>query len=542
MKIGVPKEIHDGECRVAATPETVGRFIDDGYEVLVESGAGDAASFPDDAYTDVGAEVVSQRDRVWSEADIVVKVRAPEFDAERDVHEAELLGEGDILISLLWPSQNEALLEKIAERGATAFALDAVPRITRAQSMDVLSSMAGIAGYRAVMEAANEFGRFFGAQMTAAGSTPPANVLVIGAGVAGLQAVATSKEMGAIVQAFDTRDAVREEVESLGGKFLELEFEESGEGEGGYAKEMSDAFLEAERDLFAEEAKTTDIVITTASVPGKPAPKLLMERAVENLPDGAVIVDLAAEQGGNCELTEPGEVIETDGVTIIGYTNLTGRLPNHASHYFGRNIATFLGLFGGADDFEVDEQDRVVREMMVTRGGEVTWPPPEFEDPTPEPEPEAAEADGGIPAEAADAVGDPLLEEQEDEGGTNPIVTAAIVAAGAFMLVVGLYAPPDFVQHFTVFVLACFVGWQVVWNVTSSLHTPLMSVTNAISGIIIVGGLVQVGTEASFYVLLLGTCAILVATINIFGGFLVTQRMLGMFRAEEEAGAEGEGR
>ena len=528
MKIGVPKEIREGERRVAATPETVGRYVDDGFEVLVEAGAGAEAEFPDAVYADEGAEIVEGPDDLWSEADLICKVRPPTDD------EVELLGEGDILVSLIWPAQNEDLLEQIRDRGATAFALDAVPRITRAQSMDVLSSQAGIAGYRAVIEAANTFGRFFSAQMTAAGSTPPARVLVIGAGVAGLQAVATAKEMGAVVHAFDTREAVREEVESLGGNFLELEFDESGEGEGGYAKEMTEEFLQAERDLFAEHAEKTDIIITTASVPGKPAPKLVMEEAVANLSDGGVVVDLAAEQGGNCELTEPGELVEHEGVSIIGYTDLVSRLPTHASHYFGRNIAKVLGLFGGPDEFTVDEEDRVIREMMVVRDGEVTWPPPEFEDPSPSPDATESETStDDIP----DPVPGPDGDADDDEVAKPPagVLAGAVGVAIAFMAIVGLYAPPKFVQHFTVFVLACFVGWQVVWNVTPSLHTPLMSVTNAISGIIIIGGLVQVTTAAAQPVLWLAAAAILVATINVFGGFLVTQRMLGMFRADDGA-------
>jgi len=522
VQIGIPREIGHEERRVAATPETVERYVADGYEVVVETDAGAAADFPDAAYREAGAEIADEAEAVWSAADLVCKVRAPTDE------EVELLEDGDILVSLLWPARNDQLVDRVAERRATAFALDAVPRVTRAQSMDVLSSMAGIAGYRAVIEAANEFGRFFSAQMTAAGSTPPARVLVIGAGVAGLQAVATAKEMGAVVHAFDTREAVREEVESLGAQFLELTFEESGEGEGGYAKEMSEEFLEAERDLFAEQARETDIIVTTASVPGSDAPMLVTEEAVANLADGGVVVDLAAEQGGNCELTEPGRLVEGHGVSIVGYEDLTSRLPGHASHYFSRNIRNFLGLFGDADEFGIDEEDRVVREMMVTRDGEVTWPPPEFEDPSP-PVAESDPAPEAVPGPE----GEPAGGHEEIDAGLPPVLIAAISAGICFFILIGLYAPPDFVQHFTVFVLACFVGWQVVWNVTPSLHTPLMSVTNAISGIIILGGLVQVGLGVAQPVLWLATAAILVATINVFGGFLVTQRMLGMFRADD---------
>lgn len=540
MRVGIPKEIRPGEKRVAATPETVERLRAVGYECRVEAGAGARADFPDAAYREAGAEIVDDRAAVWSEVDLVLKIQPPREAPELGAHEVDLLGEQTILVGLLWPDQNEQLIRNIADRGATAFALDAVPRITRAQSMDVQSSMAGIAGYRAVVEAANEFGRFFNAQITAAGSTPPARVVVVGAGVAGLQAVATAGDMGASVYAFDTREAVRDEVESLGGNFLEFEFDESGEGEGGYAKEMTDAFLESERRFFIEEAEETDIFISTAAVPGSEAPTLLMEEAIEAMPEGGVVVDLAAEQGGNCELTELGRTVERHGVRILGPENLTSRLPNHASHYFGRNVGNFLELFGGAEEFEIDEGDRIVREMMVAREGEVTWPPPEFEDPSSEPpsvpDDTTGESEGGAPAErrgGADDAG--ALEER-----TSPATIAAVVAAVLFFGIVGLYAPPDFVQHFTVFVLSCFVGWQVVWNVTPSLHTPLMSVTNAVSGIIIVGGLiVQASAGGAFYVTLLATAAVLVASINIFGGFLVTQRMLGMFRAEDETDGEG---
>jgi len=532
VRVGIPDEIHQGEERVAAPPGIVERLVARGFECLVESGAGSGADASDDAYRKAGASIAGSPDELWEEADLILKVRPPEHDPERDRHEVELLGEGDLLVCLLWPDQNEELVERIAEQGVTAFALDAVPRLTRAQSMDVLSSMAGIAGYRAVIEAANRFGRFFSAQMTAAGSTPPAKVLVIGAGVAGLQAVATADDMGAVVHAFDTREAVQEEVESLGGQFLEFEFDASGEADDGYAKEMSEAFIEAERELFTEQAAETDIVITTASVPGEPAPELVMDEALEHLPDGAVVVDLAAEQGGNCTRTEPGEVVEYDGVEIVGVTNLTSRLAAHASHYFGRNIANFLELFGEADAFEIDEEDRVVREMLVVRDGDVRWPPPEFEEEndaddagTLEPVEEPAELEA--PAEGTSG---------RDRRPLSAGNAAVIVGAAALMFLVGQFAPSGFVEQFMTFVLACVIGWQVVWNVASSLHTPLMSVTNAVSGIIIVGGLYQATAGASFAVQFLAGIAVLVASINIFGGFLVTRRMLRMFRADDEGG------
>ena len=527
MKIGIPTETTPGERRVAGTPDTVERLCKLGFEVHVESGAGAQASCNDAQFEAGGATIVDNPRDVWSYADIILKVRPPR-QVDDETHEAELLREGGILISLVQPAQNEELLDRLAARDATVFGLDCVPRISRAQSVDVLSSMAAIAGYRAVVEAAANFGRFFGPQMTAAGSTPPAQVMVIGAGVAGLSAIATANEMGAQVKAFDVRPAVKEEVQSLGGRFLELEFDEEGaEGEGGYAKVMSDEFIAAEMAMFREEIPASDIVITTASIPGKPAPKLVLEDMVEAMRPGSVVVDLAAESGGNCELTEPGEVVDHDGVTIVGYTNLVSRLPCHASEYFGRNLTNFLKLLGGGEDFEINEDDAVVRGMLVMRDGELKWPPPTIE-PSPPPKQPAQEAVAEVSAEQMD--------ERHEEATDNRrlIASVAVAVAAALMGAIGVYAPPDFVQHFTVFVLACFVGWQVVWNVTPSLHTPLMSVTNAISGIIIVGGILQVTAGADQTVLFLSAGAILVAAINIFGGFLVTQRMLKMFRAEKE--------
>ncbi len=524
MKIGIPREVSPGERRVAATPDTVRRLAKLGFEVHVEAGAGSPASFSNAQYEDAGASIIDEMKACWSYADIVLKVRPPCEVPDGDCHEADLLREGGVLISLIHPAQNEALLERLAARKATVLGLDCVPRISRAQSVDVLSSMAAIAGYRAVVEAANQFGRFFAMQMTAAGSTPPAEVMVIGAGVAGLSAIATADSMGAKVKAFDVRPAVKEEVQSLGARFLELEFEEEGaEGKGGYAKVMSEEFIAAEMAMFRREIPTADIVVTTASIPGRPAPKLILKDMVEAMKPGSVIVDLAAESGGNCELTVPGEVVERHGVKIVGYTNLTSRLPGHASEYFGRNLTNLLKLLGTAEEFRIDEDDAVVRGMLVMHDGEVTWPPPTVEPSPPK-------------AEAADAP-EPIVEAPEagDAASARGLVTSvAVVLAVALMGVIGVYAPADFVQHFTVFVLACFVGWQVIWNVSPSLHTPLMSVTNAISGIIIVGGILKITHGANHLVLWLAAGAILVAAINIFGGFLVTQRMLKMFRADTE--------
>lgn len=515
MKVGIPREVQPGEARVAATPETVERLVALGFEVLVERGAGAGARFRDADYEAAGAEL-GEREAVWA-TDLVIKVRRPTDE------EVELLGEGGMLLSLIWPAQYPELVEKLAAKKATVFGLDCIPRISRAQAMDVLSSMAGIAGYRAVVEASNSFGRYMSQQFTAAGSTPPANVLVIGAGVAGLAAIATATSMGSRVTAFDTREAVKEEIKSLGGEVLELDFDESGEGTGGYARVMSEAFIQAERDLFEEEAKTTDIIITTAMVPGKPAPMLITKQAVENMKSGSIIVDLAAEWGGNCELTEPGEIAEHNGVRILGYTNLVARLPAHASQFFGRNIVNLLQLLKTEDGFEIDEKDEIVRGVLVLRDGAMKWPPPAVE-PTPPKKVEEA------PAPPPPAAKKPAPKK------TSPVLASAGAAAGlALLLVIGLFAPPEFVQHFTVFILACFVGWQVIWNVNPALHTPLMSVTNAISGIIVVGGILQAVAGAKTLVLVLAVGAILVASINIFGGFLVTQRMLRMFRGERDA-------
>lgn len=515
MKIGIPREVREGERRVAASPETVERLRALGFEVAVEEGAGVGASFLDTAYEKAGAQLVGSAEEIWS-TDLVVKINPP-TDAE-----VELLSEGGKLLSMIWPKQNQELLDKLAERKVTVLGLDCIPRISRAQAMDVLSSMAAIAGYRAVVEASGEFGRYMSQQFTAAGSTPPANVLVIGAGVAGLAAIATATSLGSRVKAFDVREAVKEEIQSLGGEVLELDFEESGEGEGGYAKQMSKEFIEAELALFEEEAKDLDIIITTAMVPGK-APLLVTKKCVENMKPGSVIVDLAADSGGNCELTRPGEVYDHNGVKIVGYTNLTSRLPAHASQFFGRNVVNLLKLMMKEDGFVLDEDDVIVRGVIVLKDGELMWPPPRVEPSKPAKKQEPA------PPEAIAAPKKP----KPRESGLGKKIAALVGIV--FAVLIGVYAPPDFVQHFTVFVMACFVGWNVIWNVNAALHTPLMSVTNAISGIIVVGGIVQAISGANTAVLALAVVAILVASINIFGGFLVTQRMLKMFRGGSDA-------
>lgn len=511
MKIGVPRETHAGERRVATTPEVATQLMKLGFTVMVEKGAGETASYSDDAYAEAGCEVAESAAKIWEEADIVLKVRAPD-DAE-----TRLVREGQTLISFIWPAQNSELLETLTKSGATVMAMDSVPRISRAQKMDALSSMANIGGYRAVVEAAQHFGRFFTGQITAAGKVPPAKVLVIGAGVAGLAAIGAARSMGAIVRAFDTRPEVKEQVESMDAEFLMLDFdEEDGSGEGGYAKVMSDEFIKAEMALFAEQAKDVDIIITTALIPGKPAPKLITAEMVESMRDGSVIVDLAAEQGGNCELTERDEVVRKNGVSIIGYTDLPSRLAAQASQLYGTNLRHLLtDLTPGKDgNIVVDMEDEVIRGATVCKNGETTWPPPAPKlsaTPKPAKAPEMPKPDA----------------EKETKSAFGPLI--AMTIGGLALLGLGAVAPPSFMAHFTVFVLACFVGYMVIWNVTPALHTPLMSVTNAISSIIVIGALLQISSTDSLIMWIAGV-TVLITSINIAGGFAVTRRMLDMFR------------
>jgi NAD(P) transhydrogenase subunit alpha len=516
MKIGVPKETRAGERRVAATPETVGRLKKLGFDVLIEHDAGAGASFYDDDYRNAGASVVDDLREVWA-ADIILKVQPPEMHPTLGMHEADLLHPGATLISFLWPGKNKDIVERIAARKASAIAIDQVPRITRAQKMDALSSMANIAGYRAVIEAASFYGRFFTGQMTAAGRVPPAKVLVIGAGVAGLAAIGAARGLGAIVRAFDTRAAVRDQVKSMGAEFLELNVDEEGEGGGGYAKEMSPAFIAAEMALFAAQAKDCDIIITTALIPNRPAPVLITEDMVKSMKKGSVIVDLAAENGGNCALTQPGSVVQRHGVHIIGYIDLPSRLAPTASVLYGNNLAYLLDDLGGAEKFNINLEDEVVRNSLIVHAGTVVWPPPK-KDPPPAPPKPASTA----------AVAAPVVKEKTQSSGSGLAVAVMVMALA--LLGIGLVAPPAFLSHLTVFALACIVGWQVVWNVTPALHTPLMSVTNAISGIIVVGGMLAISGPITSAPVVLGALAILLASINIAGGFLVTQRMLRMFR------------
>ena len=512
MKIGVPREIHAGEQRVATTPDVASQLIKLGYSVAVEAGAGAAAKFPDSDYEAAGCEVLASADEVWKQSDIIMKVRAPEQGEESKLRSDQTL------ISLVMPGQNPELLETLTKSGGTALAMDMVPRISRAQKMDVLSSMANIAGYRAVVEAAQHFGRFFTGQITAAGRIPPAKVLVIGAGVAGLSAIGAAKSMGAIVRSFDTRPEVKEQVESMDAEFLMLNFEEDedGSGEGGYAKVMSDEFIAAEMALFAEQAKDVDIIITTALIPGKPAPRLITAEHVELMKEGSVIVDLAAETGGNCELTEPGEVVVRNGVTIIGYTDLPSRLATQSSQLYATNLRHLLSDMTPEKDGQlvVDFEDEVVRGATICKDGETTYPPPAPKISAAPPKP--AEE----PAPAA-----PVEEKKPSVAG--PII--GMVAGGLALLGLGAVAPPSFMAHFTVFVLACFVGYMVIWNVTAALHTPLMSVTNAISSIIIIGALLQI-SSADNVIMWIAVVTAGITAVNIAGGFAVTRRMLDMFR------------
>jgi len=528
LTIGVPRETAAGEKRVATVPEVVEKLIKLGFGVAVESGAGDAANISDDAYRAAGAEIVADAARLWSSSDIIFKVRGP------SAAEVGLMREGSTLVSFIWPAQNPELLQQLAARKATVLAIDSLPRtLSRAQKMDALTSQAGVAGYRAVIEAANAFGRFFNGQITAAGKVPPAKVFIAGAGVAGLAAIGTAANLGAIVRANDTRAEVADQVASLGGEFVKVDYEEEGSGGGGYAKVMSEGFQKAQRDMYAKQAREVDIIITTALIPGKPAPRLITAEMVRSMKAGSVIVDMAAEQGGNCELTEPGQAVVKHGVTIIGYTDLVSRLARQSSTLYSTNLFRLAEELCKTKDgiIDVNMEDEAIRGLTVIKEGNVTWPPPA-------PKPSAA------PAAAPAAAAKPVVAAKKSGGhgkGSAPASATAVgllFAAGALIFwFIGAGAPPAFLGHFTVFVLACFVGYMVVWNVTPALHTPLMSVTNAISSIIAIGALVQIAPplEAGLsrpddWIRWLAVGAIILATINMFGGFAVTQRMLAMFR------------
>jgi len=517
--IGVPRETAAGEKRVATVPEVVEKLIKLGFRVAIEPGAGDPANFSDDAYRAAGAEITPD---VWGSADIIFKVRAP------SMAEVARIRAGQTLVSFLWPAQNPELMQALAAKKVTVLAMDSVPRISRAQKLDALSSMANIAGYRAVVEAAHHFGRFFTGQITAAGKVPPAKVFIIGAGVAGLAAIGAAAGLGAIVRANDTRPEVADQIKSLGGEFVGVDYQEEGTGTGGYARVMSEGFQKAQRETFARQAKEVDIIITTALIPGKPAPRLITAEMVRSMKPGSVIVDLAAEQGGNCELTEPGQVAVKHGVTIIGYTDLPSRLARQSSTLYATNLLRLTEELCKAKDgaINVNMDDEVIRGTTVIKDGAITWPPPAPKLSAAPPKPAAAKP---VPvAKGHGAAGAPA--------SAKATAIVFLVAAALFWFI-GANAPAAFIAHFTVFVLACFVGYMVIWNVTPALHTPLMSVTNAISSIIAIGALVQVAppindslARPAMWIIGLAVASIALVAINMFGGFAVTQRMLQMFR------------
>ena len=523
QRIGVPREIFPGEKRVATVPEVVQKLIKLGFTVAVESGAGDAANISDDAYRAAGATVIHDSTALWAASDIVFKVRGP------TTAEVALMREGSTLVSFIWPAQNPELMQQLAARQVTVLAIDALPRmLSRAQKMDALTSMAGVTGYRAVIEAANAFGRFFNGQITAAGKVPPAKVFIAGAGVAGLAAIGTAAGLGAIVRANDTRAEVADQVTSLGGEFVKVDFEEEGGGGGGYAKVMSEGFQQAQREMYAKQAREVDIIITTALIPGKPAPKLITADMVKSMKPGSVIVDMAAEQGGNCELTEPGQSVVKHGVTIVGYTDLASRLSTQASTLYATNLFRLAEELCKAKDgvIDVNMEDDAIRGLTVVKQGNITWP-------APAPKLPAAPAAAAKPIAASAAKKGHGAPSEPMSG--NKLAIMFGVAAAVFWLI-GANAPKEFMSHFTVFVLACFVGYMVVWNVKPALHTPLMSVTNAISSIIAIGALVQISplTDAlsrpNSLITWVAAAAIVLTAINMFGGFAVTQRMLAMFR------------
>jgi NAD(P) transhydrogenase subunit alpha len=523
QRIGVPKEIFPGEKRIATVPDVVTKLTKLGFEVVVEQGAGELADLSDQAFEQAGASIAPNAAALWSGTDIVFKVRAPTAE------EVTLMHEGQTLIGFLWPAQNPDLMQQLAAKKVTALSIDALPRtLSRAQKMDALTSMAGVSGYRAVIEAAGAFGRFFNGQITAAGKVPPAKVFIAGAGVAGLAAIGAAASLGAIVRANDTRAEVADQVVSLGGEFVKVNYEEEGSGGGGYAKVMSEGFQAAQREMYAQQAKECDIIITTALIPGKPAPKLITAEMVKNMKPGSVIVDMAAEQGGNCELTEPGKAVVKHGVTIVGYTDLASRMARQSSTLYGTNLFRLTEELCKTKDgvINVNMEDDAIRGLTVIKDGAVTWPAPPLVVAA-KPAPKAATA--------------PVAKKGHGHGepsGPMPAGKLAMVAGitAVLFFLVGSYAPAAFLSHFTVFVLACFVGYMVVWNVKPALHTPLMSVTNAISSIIAIGALVQISPMANAaarpntLIIVLASLALVLTAINMFGGFAVTQRMLAMFR------------
>ena len=527
LMIGIPRETVAGEKRVATVPEIVEKLVKLGFRVAVESGAGVGSNIGDEAYRSAGAEIIEGASGLWAASDIVFKVAVPTSD------EVGLMREGGALIGFVWPAQNPDLMQQLAAKKVTVLAMDCLPRmLSRAQKMDALTSQAGVAGYRAVIEAANVFGRFFNGQITAAGKVPPAKVFIAGAGVAGLAAIGAAAGLGAIVRANDTRAEVADQVKSLGGEFVKVNYEEEGSGGGGYARVMSEGFQQAQREMYAQQAREVDIIITTALIPGKPAPRLITAEMVQSMKPGSVIVDMAAERGGNCELTEAGQVVVKHGVTIVGYTDLNSRLARQSSTLYATNLFRLTEELCKTKDglINVNMEDDAIRGLTVIKDGAITWPAPPLKMPAaPPPKPVAA-------APAAKGHG---------HGAGAPMAgstLAMLFGVGAVLFwLIGALAPAAFLGHFTVFVLACFVGYMVVWNVTPSLHTPLMSVTNAISSIIAIGALIQVAPPASLLdavtghrpdglILGLAVFALVLTAINMFGGFAVTRRMLAMFR------------
>ncbi len=517
MIVGSPKEIFKGEARVAMTPESAKQIQKLGYTCFLETGAGLTSNFSDKDYKDAGVQIVKSASQLWKDSNIILKVRGPEKS------EISKIQPNQHIISFIWPGQNKALLDSLSKKKVTVQAMDMIPRISRAQKMDALSSMANIAGYRAVIEAGNQFGRFFTGQITAAGKVPPAKILVIGAGVAGLAAIGTAQSMGAIVRAFDVRPEVAEQIESMGAEFLMLDFTSDGSGEGGYAKPASKEFIKKEMELFREQAPEIDIVITTALIPGMPAPKLWPKEMVDLMKPGSIVVDLAAEQGGNCEVTIPNKMVETKNkVKVIGYSDLPSRMATQSSNLYSTNIRHML------DDLTPEKNgvpftnmdDDVIRGATVLHNGKITFPPPK-------PKVAAIAKHVEKTVQKTQEELDKEKIEAEKASGRNQIILLTI---GAFLTwIIGLYAPSDFMQHFIVFILSCFVGYQVIWNVSHSLHTPLMAVTNAISSIIIIGALLQMKTDNDI-VSILALISVFIATINIVGGFMVTKRMLAMFQ------------
>ena len=524
MKIGIPCEILPLEKRVATVPEVVSKLVQLGFSVAVQSGAGVAAHCDDAAYQAVGAEVLPDAATLWAASDIVLKVRPPTAD------EVALMRPGTLLIGFIWPAQNPALMDALQAKQATVLAIDCLPRtLSRAQKMDALTSTAGVSGYRAVIEAANAFGRYFNGQITAAGKVPPAKVFIAGAGVAGLAAIGTAANLGAIVRANDTRAEVADQVKSLGGEFVKVDYEEDGAGGGGYAKVMSEGFQQAQRAMYAQQAKEVDIIITTALIPGKPAPKLITAEMVQSMKPGSVIVDMAGEQGGNCELTVPGEAVVRHGVTIIGYTDLASRLAKQSSTLYANNLFRLSEELCKTKNgvINVNMEDDAIRGLTVVEKGAITWPAPALK---PAAAPAAAKPAAVAVAKAKGGHG----QSTEPASAKSTVI---IFAFGALLFwLIGANAPKEFLGHFTVFVLGCFVGYMVVWNVKPALHTPLMSVTNAISSIIAIGALVQISPVAAAMnrpndvITWLAAAGIVLTAINMFGGFAVTQRMLAMFR------------